>query len=214
MLASSFAGTTHVLNSDLGYSVVLPSNLFTGSTITDTSSAIRMLSVTWLISPLLVSPIDTFRFDSHMISLMFLDSNREAIIITGKSILLQTLHYDTRKLSDSAYECKSYSSQYSDKTISEATCTVISTVTGSSAFSGCSGCGGQQELTVLTSHLSSFVVGHSIPSQVVYKEFKGVGTKQEDIEAHPKIYESQGVFYLLSIFGLFILGNLMLIPFS
>jgi len=209
-VANTVNGFTHTINSAKDYKAQFPADLFTGTTVTDLTSNLHLISITWTISPLHASYLDDFQYLTDLLT-VFIVHDKGVVEITGKVILLE-IGYHLKLHNSLSESCKVYSTDHLQLTVSESACTFTSTATAIPTFASCSSCSNKMSAVILTSHLSTFAIANSPETTVVEEEHKGECIKAKKRRGHPKLQDSTGVYYLTGMLGVFILGLVLIIP--
>lgn len=107
-IANTVNGTTYTINSDTGYTVTFPSNLFTGTSITDLTTSVKLLTIDWYISPILLCYNDTYTQISDTLTVTIIDNTQRKVDISSKSISLKLKMGNSALVSASNLGCQSW----------------------------------------------------------------------------------------------------------
>ena len=87
-IANAINRTTHSINNSKNYNIVFPSNLFDNTSISNMTSVVRILVVTWYINTISLSELDIYKYGSNTLSIYLLYYNRDIIAESNKSLYL------------------------------------------------------------------------------------------------------------------------------
>lgn len=134
-VANTLNGTTYSIYSTNSYTVSLPSNLFTGTSVTDLTTSIRVLSIDWAVSPKMLTQDATYSSISDSISFVLIDNSYSKVDISSKSITFSLPGSLTSITSSKG--CMAWTLIYDTDQISDSTCVQSSTSTATNVFPNC-----------------------------------------------------------------------------
>ena len=211
-IANTINGTTYSINNSKNYNIVFPSNLFDSTSISNMTSVVRILAVTWYINPIPLSELDIYKYGSNTLSIYLLDYNRDIIAVSDKSLYLSIQYDKSYSYSSSTEAWSSWNVNLSTNTLSSSSWSVSFTGTSTQIFSEWSYCTTHSIAVIISTHLSSFWITVPTNSSIQTTTINGVGPRHKPLEDIPEIQDSVGFFFMCSLFVLFAIGLWIIIP--
>mmetsp|Transcript_40797 Transcript_40797/g.46774 ORF Transcript_40797/g.46774 Transcript_40797/m.46774 type:complete len:293 (+) Transcript_40797:2313-3191(+) len=118
-MASTINGTTYSFDSGKNYNLVLPSDVFAGSIVTDMQSAVRVVSVCWYVSPMPLSELDVYEVGSSTFSVHLLNTARSQVAVKNKSVYVTAPYFKSYSYASSPETCKSWDANFSTNDLTE-----------------------------------------------------------------------------------------------
>jgi hypothetical protein len=209
-IANTLNGTTYSINSVSNYQINFPGNLFSGTSITDLSVPLKVLTIDWYISPVSLSNLDLLSPVADTLSIHIIDKHRDIVKIESKvmTITLPFSHKSGYNMSNIG--CSSWSLTVANSSMSEQNWTVIIAPLSPATFINCLNWTGEYLATISTSHLSSFAIVEATNKTVEEKKYHGVGDKKKEKFDEPPLVEQNGFYVLVALFGVYLSGMILI----
>jgi hypothetical protein len=208
--ANTLNGTTYSINSASNYQIHFPSNLYAGTSLTDLTSPIRLITIDWYVSPMLSSNLDLLSSVVDTLSIHIIDKNREIVEIESK-VMTITLPFDHKTgYNTSNIGCSAWSLSLTNNSMSDKLCGATVAPLSASPFINCLNWEAKYLASISTTHLSSFAIVEYTNKTIKQSNYHGVGDKKKEIFEEYPIYKLQGFYALSLLFILYLIGMLVI----
>jgi hypothetical protein len=95
-IAGTVNGTSYSIHSSRSYNIDFPSNLYDSTEITDMSSSVNVVSISWISNPLRLSSESSYLLTSDFVSVFIYSTSKGILEITGKTLSIQIPFVNSR----------------------------------------------------------------------------------------------------------------------
>jgi hypothetical protein len=205
-VANTLNGTIYSINSALNYQIHFPSNLYAGTSLTDLTSPIRLITIDWYVSPMLNSNLDLLSSVVGTLSIHIIDKNREIVEIESK-IMTITLPFDHKTgYNTSNIGCSAWSLSLTNNIMSDKLCSATVAPLSASPFINCLNWEVKYLASISTTHLSSLAIIEYTNKTIEVSNYPGIGDKKEEQFEDVPLLEQNGFYLLIALFGAYLSG--------